>query len=823
MIRRIAILGAAGDLTFRYLLPALASLCAAGRLPPDFRILALVREKGETDAYRRLAAERLARHAETVDPAVRHALVEMIDYRSADASDRRSMAAALAPVDGPLIAYLALPPAVFAPAIEAIGHARIPSGSRIVVEKPFGEDLASAQKLNGLLHRTFPEDAIVRVDHFLALPAVQSIVGLRFANRLFEPLWNGEHIARVEIVWDETLALEGRASYYDHAGALRDMLQNHLLQLLALVAMEPPAHADERSLRDGKLAALQAVRQLSVDEVRRYSIHARYTAGRIGDRAIPAYVEEKGVDRSREAETFAQVRLAIDNERWRGVPFVLRSGKALRRDRYEIAVHFRPALLGPFSGLRANVLRLTLDPAHIHLGIDTSGDQDFFTLRRLALESGPAPDTLPAYARLLLGVMAGDSSLSVRDDEAEESWRIVEPILAAWRCGTPPLQEYPAGSDGPASADDTPDRQPEKARQQDTMLKKMDARCSGATPLIPIGIAAALGAVFIAAKRMRPARAQNDGKFPPMGKIVRHDPRLGELIAPDAKLELLASGFEWLEGPVWIKSEGSLLFSDIPHNSVMKWKEGAGTSLFMKPAGYTGVAEYGREPGSNGLAVDPQGRLVVCEHGDRRISRLEVSGGKYTLVDSYLGKRLNSPNDLVFKSNGDLYFTDPPYGLPQGVDDPRRELEFCGVYRFSTNGQLTLLTGEMSFPNGIALSPDERTLYVAQSDPRRAVWMSFPVRDDGTLGAGRVFHDATSLAGELPGLPDGMKVDRAGNLFATGPGGVHIFAPDGTALGRIDTGGKTANCAWGDDGSVLYIAAGKHLCRIKTSTKGAGW
>jgi gluconolactonase len=365
--------------------------------------------------------------------------------------------------------------------------------------------------------------------------------------------------------------------------------------------------------------------------------------------------------------------------------------------------------------------------------------------------------------------------------------------------------------------------QPEEARHRDTIVKKMHARCRGAIRLIPIGIALAAFAVDIAARRIRSSRARNDGNFPPPGRIVRHDSRLDQLIARDAPLEVLASGFEWLEGPVWIKHQGYLLFSDVPRNSIMKWQEGVGTTLFMKPAGYTGVEEYGREPGSNGLAVDPQGRLVMCEHGDRRISRLEVGGGKRTLVDSYLGKRLNSPNDLVFKSNGDLYFTDPPYGLPRGADDPRRELEFCGVYRLSTDGELTLLTGEMTRPNGIAFSPDERTLYVSQSDLRRAVWMAFLVKDDGTLGAGQVFYDATSLAGELSGLPDGMKVDRAGNLFATGPGGVYIFASDGSALGRIDTGGKTANCAWGDDGSVLYIAADKHLCRIKTRTKGARW
>lgn len=336
-------------------------------------------------------------------------------------------------------------------------------------------------------------------------------------------------------------------------------------------------------------------------------------------------------------------------------------------------------------------------------------------------------------------------------------------------------------------------------------------------------VIAATALVYVATARGRKSLTQETKSFPALGKIVRQDPRLDQLIAADAKLEVLASGFEWSEGPVWVKDGGHLLFSDIPRNSVMKWKEGAGLSLFMKPAGYTGVADYGREPGSNGLTLDPEGRLTLCEHGDRRIARLERDGGKRTLVDNYKGKRLNSPNDLVFKSNGDLYFTDPPYGLPKGWDDSRRELDFCGVYRLTPDGQLSLLTDQMTRPNGIAFSPDEQTLYVAQSDPQRAVWMSFPVKPDGTLGGGKVFYDATSLVNKLPGLPDGLKVDRAGNVFATGPGGVHIFASDGTPLGRIDTGEATANCAWGDDGSVLYITADSYLCRIKTRTKGAGW
>lgn len=320
-----------------------------------------------------------------------------------------------------------------------------------------------------------------------------------------------------------------------------------------------------------------------------------------------------------------------------------------------------------------------------------------------------------------------------------------------------------------------------------------------------------------------PVFAQTAVVRPVMGSIVREDPRLDRLIPKDAVIEVLASGFKWCEGPVWVKQGGYLLFSDIPRNSVMKWKEDEGISLFLKPSGYTGVVDYGAEPGSNGLALDPEGRLVSCEHGDRRISRLERDGGKKTLADSYMGKRLNSPNDAVFRSNGDLYFTDPPYGLPKRQDDPRREMDFCGVYRLSHDGHLTLLTREMTFPNGIAFSPDEKTLYVSQSDPARAIWMAFPVNADGTLGKGRVFRDVTSMMNKLPGAPDGMKVDQHGNLFASGPGGIHVMAPDGTLLGRIDTGQRTANCAWGDDGSALYMTADSYLCRIRTTTKGEGW
>lgn len=317
--------------------------------------------------------------------------------------------------------------------------------------------------------------------------------------------------------------------------------------------------------------------------------------------------------------------------------------------------------------------------------------------------------------------------------------------------------------------------------------------------------------------------SQDTLNFPVLGKIHRLDPRLDKILPKDAKIEVISSGFEWAEGPVWVKDGGYLLFSDIPRNSIMKWKEGVGVSLFMKPSGFTGVGEYGAEPGSNGLTIDSEGRLVACEHGDRRISRLEKNGGKRTLVDNYMGKRLNSPNDLVYKSNGDLYFTDPPYGLPKNWDDSRRELDFCGVYRLAKDGKLTLLTKELSRPNGLAFSPDEKTLYVANSDPKRAIWMKYPVNADGTLGQGTVFNNVTESVDKLPGLPDGMKIDRDGNLFASGPGGIYIYAPDGKLLGRIETGEKTANAAWGDDGSTLYLTADMYICKVKTTTKGAGW
>ncbi|MDZ4659673.1 MAG: SMP-30/gluconolactonase/LRE family protein [Bythopirellula sp.] len=315
-----------------------------------------------------------------------------------------------------------------------------------------------------------------------------------------------------------------------------------------------------------------------------------------------------------------------------------------------------------------------------------------------------------------------------------------------------------------------------------------------------------------------------DMNYPILGEVVQVDPALDELVDPAAKIEVLASGFEWSEGPVWVPRDGGfLLFSDVPQNTVFKWQADKGVTEFLKPSGFTGVGRYSGEPGSNGLTLDNEGRLISCEHGDRRVSAMAWGEGKETLASRFEGKRFNSPNDVVVRSNGDVYFTDPPYGLPNREKDEHQEHGFCGVFRIAVDGEVTLVTKEMTRPNGLAFSPDEKILYVAQSDGAAPIIRAFDVAEGGTVSNSRVFYDASELAKKMRGSMDGLKVDAEGNLFATGPGGVHMITPEGKLLGRIATGEATANCAWGDDGSVLYMTADMYLCRIQTRTRGAGW
>jgi gluconolactonase len=342
--------------------------------------------------------------------------------------------------------------------------------------------------------------------------------------------------------------------------------------------------------------------------------------------------------------------------------------------------------------------------------------------------------------------------------------------------------------------------------------------------LLPIAVCVcALGPNLLAGEK--PA-AQPAGPAT-LGTIERLDPRMDEYVPKNAVIEKLAQGFEWSEGPVWVKDGGYLLFSDVPHNVVHRWSPDKGLSEFLKPSGFTGKDPPPgvREPGSNGLAIGPDNLLVLCQHGDRRVARLGKNGEFETIVDRFEGKRFNSPNDLCFDDAGNLYFTDPPYGLPRTFSDPMRELPFTGVYRFGKDGKLTVISKDMAAPNGIALSPDEKTLYVAQSSGEKPVIMTFALNEDGTVKDSRVFFDATGGVNGKRGGFDGMKVAADGTIFATGPGGVLVITADGKHLGTIAPGPQpTANCAFGDaDGKTLYMTSDMYLCRIKLNVKGDGF
>jgi len=306
-----------------------------------------------------------------------------------------------------------------------------------------------------------------------------------------------------------------------------------------------------------------------------------------------------------------------------------------------------------------------------------------------------------------------------------------------------------------------------------------------------------------------------------VGTIEQLDPALESLIDKNEKIEVLATGYQWSEGPVWIKTQGHLLFSDVPRNKIHKWSPKTGPAVFMDPSGFDGDNGE-KEPGSNGLMTDAEGRLVVCDHGNRRIYRVEKDGTKTTLADKFEGKRFNSPNDLVIHSNGDIYFTDPPYGLR---DQSKREIDFCGVYRLGTDGKITLLTKELERPNGIALSPDEKTLFIAQSHRPAPIYNAYAIKQDGTTDEkGKLLFNSIDFANKGdPGMPDGMCVDVKGNLWATGPGGVLIISPQGKLLGRIMMGKPTANCAFGEDGTTLFITSSDRVCRVRTKTKGLGF
>jgi len=315
-------------------------------------------------------------------------------------------------------------------------------------------------------------------------------------------------------------------------------------------------------------------------------------------------------------------------------------------------------------------------------------------------------------------------------------------------------------------------------------------------------------------------RQMTNGIGEPLGFIEKYDDELDEVLNSEAVPIIIGEGFQWSEGPVWVDEHQFLLFSDVPANTIYRWTESDGVQSYLEPSGYTGTSGRGGEIGSNGLIISDEGDLLLCQHGDRQIARMNAElidpAPEYVaLADQYDGMKFNSPNDLVQHSSGSIYFTDPPYGLEGYIDDPLREMDIQGVYRIDPNGDVILLTDELSRPNGLAFSTDESLLYVANSDPQRAIWMVYDVLENGDITNGRVFMDATDQVGEEPGLPDGMKVNSDGYLFATGPGGVWIMSPDGRVLGKIKTGEFISNCAFDTEESTLYMTADSYVLKLE--------
>jgi gluconolactonase len=307
-----------------------------------------------------------------------------------------------------------------------------------------------------------------------------------------------------------------------------------------------------------------------------------------------------------------------------------------------------------------------------------------------------------------------------------------------------------------------------------------------------------------------------------IGSIERIDPALNDLIKDDAVIEIISEGYDWSEGPLWIPNEKMLLWSDVPKNIVYKWTEENGTEIYLTPSGYTGeTPSLSLEPGSNGLLLSSDNKLVLCQHGDRRMAAMDAPLNQpsptYTpIATTYDGKRFNSPNDAAYRSNGDLFFTDPPYGLPaRNESDSTKEIPFQGVFKVTTNGDVILLTDSITRPNGIALTPDEKTLIVANSDPNKAIWYAFDFDGNDALTNARIYYDATAEGKAEKGLPDGFKIDKAGNVFASGPGGIWIFNKDGKVIGKIKLPDPASNCGLSEDDKILFITNDSYVLRVK--------
>jgi glucose-6-phosphate 1-dehydrogenase len=453
----LLILGASGDLTARLLLPGLGGLLALGGIDA-LSLLGAGMDDWDDDRWRARVAESF-RAAGASGPAV-DAVANGARYLQVDVTSETDLRRLLEACDGPPVIYFALPPAVTEKACRALVPIGVPDGTRLAMEKPFGTDARSAAALNDLLAQIVPEDHVYRVDHFAAMSTVLNILGVRFANRMFEPLLNAEHVESVKIVFDESLGLEGRAGYYDGAGAMVDMIQSHLLQVMAVLAMEAPPTLESVDVRDAKAQVLRATRLWNDDPVA-FTRRARYTAGEIDGRRLQSYADEEGIDPERKTETFAAVVFAVDTWRWAGIPFTLRSGKALGAPRTEVAITFKAPQRVP-RGLtgcdRPDRLRIgiALDAGRVGLELNISGPGDPFEIDPVTLESDFGPGELPPYGEVLKGVLAGEPVLSVRGDMAVDCWRVIEPVQKAWRADEVPLEEYPAGSTGPPARHDDP-------------------------------------------------------------------------------------------------------------------------------------------------------------------------------------------------------------------------------------------------------------------------------------------------------------------------------------------------------------------------------
>ena len=443
----LAILGASGDLAGRLLLPALGELLMEER----DRTVHLI-GAGSTAMEEGAWHDRVTETFRSVGAEGALDRVKLGPFLTIDASKAEGIRTIVgAASDGPLVLYFALPPAVTAAACAAIDPADLPEGTMLALEKPFGTDEHSARELNRTLQGLVPESQIFRVDHFLGRSTVLNVIGSRTANRIFEPIWSHRDIESISIRYDESLGLEGRAGYYDGAGALVDMIQSHLLQVLAIVAMEPPATLDEIDLRDATSAVLRATHIWKDDPVGS-SRRGRYTAGTVGERRMPSYVDEAGVDPSRETETLAEIVCEVRTARWAGVPITLRSGKALGDPAREIVVRIKPVRHVP-TGLTGDapgtVLRFSLGPDRLAVELNVNGGDDPFVLHRAVLEADLGLGAQRAYAEVLAGILDTDPTLAVRGDAAEQCWRIIAPVQEAWKRGAVPLDDYAAGSQGP--------------------------------------------------------------------------------------------------------------------------------------------------------------------------------------------------------------------------------------------------------------------------------------------------------------------------------------------------------------------------------------